>query len=64
MKKEKDRGMDRGSSEVETRRGRPKTGRERKRKREEGAPSVSLGAPAGGSSSCLPSQRRFLLHFK
>lgn len=31
---------------------------------EEEVPSVSLRAPAGGSSSCLPSQRRFLLHFK
>lgn len=35
-----------------------------KREREEEAPSVSLWAPAGSSSSCLPSQRRFLLHFK
>lgn len=48
-----------GGSEVETRRGRGE-----KREREEEAPSVSLRAPAGGSSSCLPSQRRFLLHFK
>lgn len=50
-----------GGSEVETRRGRR---RGEKREREEEAPSVSLRAPAGGSSSCLPSQRRFLLHFK
>lgn len=35
-----------------------------KREREEEVPSVSLRAPAGGTSSCLPSERRFLLHFK
>ena len=39
-------------------------GGERKREREEEALSVSPRAPAGGTSSCLPSQRRFLLHFK
>lgn len=46
------------STEVETRKGRGRG------EREEEAQSVSLRAPAGGSSSCLPSQRRFLLHFK
>lgn len=49
--------MDREASEVETRR---KTGEGGGG----GSPSVSQRAPAGGSSSCLPSQRRFLLHFK
>lgn len=47
-----------GSSDVEMRRVRGK------RERVEEALSVSLRAPAGSSSSCLPSQRRFLLHFK
>lgn len=28
------------------------------------AERVSPRAPAGGTSSCLPSRRRFLLHFK
>lgn len=44
--------------------GEKRSGGVRKREREEEALSVSLRAPAGGTSSCLPSQRRFLLHFK
>lgn len=38
-------------------------GRERERERGS-AERVSPRAPAGGTSSCLPSRRRFLLHFK
>ena len=51
-------------SEREAEWGREGEGEMREMGRGEETSSVSLGAPAGGSSSCLPSQRRFLLHFK